>query len=347
MARVSGIVLACLSLFGGYSSGAAIPSKRSSGCTTVGEGYHCFTNISRIWGQYSPYWSLKSESEISPDIPEGCHVTFAQVLSRHGARYPSSDKSKEYKELIEQIQKNATSKFTGKYAFLNSYNYSLGSDILTDFGRNQLIDSGTKFYKRYENLAKTNVPFVRSSDSGRVIESGERFADGFQQTKTGSKENKPKVSVIFPENDWYNNTLEHGTCTNFENDPFGDEVMANYTHLFAPSIRQRLESDIPGIHLTDNDIVSLMDMCPFEVVAKTADASQLSPFCALFSASEWQHYNYYRTLEKFYGYGNGNPLGPTQGVGFTNELIARLTGSRAAALHDHTSVNHTDRKSVV
>lgn len=39
-----------------------------------------------------------------------------------------------------------------------------------------------------------------------------------------------------------------------------------------------------------------------------------------------------------YGFGPGNPLGPTQGVGFTNELIARMTDT---AVVDATSTNST------
>lgn len=37
----------------------------------------------------------------------------------------------------------------------------------------------------------------------------------------------------------------------------------------------------------------------------------------------------------------GNHLGSSQGVGFSNELIARLTDNRPRALADETSVNHT------
>ena len=45
-----------------------------------------------------------------------------------------------------------------------------------------------------------------------------------------------------------------------------------------------------------------------------------------------------QTLNKYYGYSHGNPLGPSQGVGFTNELIARLTSK---PVNDHTSTNST------
>lgn len=41
---------------------------------------------------------------------------------------------------------------------------------------------------------------------------------------------------------------------------------------------------------------------------------------------------------RYYGYSYGNPLGPTQGVGFAKELIARLTNT---AVHEGASTNRT------
>jgi hypothetical protein len=85
--------------------------------------------------------------------------------------------------------------------------------------------------------------------------------------------------------------------------------------------------------------VHMMDLCPFNTVASSAtNASAISPFCGLFTSAEWASYDYYQTLGKWYGYGPGNPLGSTQGVGFANELIARLTGTPVI---DHTSTNAT------
>ena len=79
-----------------------------------------------------------------------------------------------------------------------------------------------------------------------------------------------------------------------------------------------------------------MDLCPFNTVA--SPTGDLSPFCALFSQAEWQQYNHYQSLGKYYGYGAGNPFGPTLGAGYVNELVARLT---ASLVDDHTSTNQT------
>jgi Histidine phosphatase superfamily (branch 2) len=291
---------------------------------------------------YSPYFSLAADSSISPDLPAGCDITFVQALTRHGARYPTSSKNTAYQALIDAIQTNVTH-LEGDYAFLKTYNYSFGDATLTPFGASELYQSGIKFYNRYESLARDNVPFVRSSSSERVVDSSEQFNAGFQATKdaddrANKAQSAPAVNVILEESSTFNNTLDPSICTNFENSDLADDVQATFADVFVPQILKRVQAHLHGITLTSTDVIYLMDMCPFDTVARTPDASELSPFCDLFTKSEWEQYNYYQSLGKYYGYGSGNPLGPAQGIGFTNELIARLTGT---AVQDNTSTNHT------
>ncbi|ODM23323.1 3-phytase A [Aspergillus cristatus] len=343
--RVMMSIAALILLSLGYSvTGKPVPTTTpdQSSCNTVDGGYQCFSNVSHLWGQYSPYFAVESQSGLSGDVPSECQITFANLLSRHGARYPTASKSYKYSSLIKDIQKNATS-FPDKYAFLETYEYNLGEDDLTPFGENQLVNSGIKFYNRYENLTRNIVPFIRASGSDRVIASGEKFIEGFQSAKTqdphAKNQTTPTVNVVIAEGSQYNNTLDHSICTSFENnDDFEDQVADNFTTLITPSIRKRLEADLPGTSLSDSNIIYLMDMCAFDTVARTADGSSLSPFCNIFTAEEWRQYNYLNSLKKYYGYGAGNPLGPAQGIGYTNELIARLTQT---PVHDHTSTNRT------
>ena len=79
-----------------------------------------------------------------------------------------------------------------------------------------------------------------------------------------------------------------------------------------------------------------MDLCPYNTVASSKGS--ISKFCGLFTDEEWKDYDYFQSLGKYYGYSWGNPLAPPQGVGWTNELIARLTRT---PVHDHTSTNST------
>ena len=119
-------------------------------------------------------------------------------------------------------------------------------------------------------------------------------------------------------------------CPNQED---GDES-STWLAAFAPNITSRLNAAAPGANLSDSDALNLMDMCPFDTLSKGAD----SPFCDLFTPEEYASYEYYYDLDKYYGTGPGNELGPVQGVGYVNELLARLTGR---AVQDATQTNRT------
>ncbi|KAF7715788.1 3-phytase A [Penicillium ucsense] len=310
-------------------------------CDTVDGGYRCFSELSHRWGQYSPFYSLAREGLLN-EVPQECKLTFVQVLSRHGARYPTASKGKKYTSLIQAIQANATA-YHGQTGFLRSYNYTLGSDDLTSFGQDEMVNSGIKFYQRYASLTRNHVPFIRSSDSSRVVASGELFSRGFEDSKLQDSaadhdQAAAAISVLISEEPGANNTLNHNTCAAFEANKRGDQASSQYAALIAPPIAKRLQHSLPGVRLSDDDVISLMDMCPYDTIASTKDASHLSPFCTLFTETEWSQYNYLQSLGKYYGYGAGNPLGPTQGVGFINELIARMTHS---PVKDHTTINRT------
>ncbi|KAK1054175.1 hypothetical protein LTR33_014275, partial [Friedmanniomyces endolithicus] len=91
-------------------------------CDTIYHGYQCQNDISHYWGQYSPYFLVPSD--ISDDVPNGCSITFAQMLSRHGARDPTASKTAQYNATIHKLQANVKN-FTGPYAFLADYEYRL------------------------------------------------------------------------------------------------------------------------------------------------------------------------------------------------------------------------------
>lgn len=217
-----------------------------------------------------------------------------------------------------------------------------------------MVDSGTKFYRRYESLASKNPIFVRSSSSSRVVESAENFTQGYfsscdKDTKCNQGGDFPNTIdfpyvgtpdfIVISEASGSNDTLNPSTCYQYEN---GYESNTNskaekkWEKIFVPAIQTRVNSNMVGANLSTSEIVDLMDLCPFNTVA-TANGT-ISPFCSLFTQTEWTQYNYLRSLDKWYADGPGNYLGATQGVGFVNELIARLTDKPVA---DETSTNHT------
>ncbi|GKT45677.1 3-phytase A [Colletotrichum spaethianum] len=296
-------------------------------------------SISQFWGQYSPFFSVPSE--INAATPPGCEVTFVQILSRHGARDPTASKTANYKALVDRIHASVTNYGKG-FEFIKNYEYTLGADQLTSFGQKELVDSGEAFYRRYQALAANNDPFIRSSGQERVVESGLNWTQGFYGSKIADGHNGPDGGIvglvtIIPEADGVNNTLDHGLCTAFEDGAFskvGDDAQAPWRDIFTPPITARLNKNLPGANLTASDTVSFMQLCPFNTVVNGTQ----SQFCDLFTLDEWKSLEYYETLGKYYGFNAGNPLGPTQGVGFTNELIARLTQQPVV---DHTSTNST------
>ncbi|KXJ92233.1 3-phytase A [Microdochium bolleyi] len=314
-------------------------SKSEKYCETWEDGYQCAPEISRLWGQYSPFWPV--ESDISPAVPEGCEVSFAQVLSRHGARDPTLGKSKAYGALIARIHAQVAEYGAGA-AFLRDYEYRLGADELSAFGEQQLVNSGIRFYHRYRALARRSTPFVRSAGQHRVVESARKWTEGFHASREADKhaeadEGWPYHILEIPEYRPHNNTLSPDTCPAFEaGSDLGRKAQATFLGEFAPAITARLNAALPGADLDDVDTTYLMDLCPFETVADRY--GRPSRICTLFSPDEWADYDYFQSLGKWYGYSSGNPLGPTQGVGFANELIARLTGR---PVEDHTSTNST------
>lgn len=149
-------------------------------CDTPEKGFQCHPDLTHSWGQYSPFFS--TPSQVPWETPKTCKITFAQILARHGARYPTSKASENYNATIEHIQR-VSNNLVGEFAFLSNYSYDLKSDELTDFGRREMISLGISFYKRYRDLAAKDEIFVRASGSDRVVESAELFLTGYHHVE--------------------------------------------------------------------------------------------------------------------------------------------------------------------
>ncbi|KFA73648.1 hypothetical protein S40288_02576 [Stachybotrys chartarum IBT 40288] len=296
----------------------------------------CSHASQHLWGQYSPFFPVPSE--IDPRTPPGCELTFGLVLSRHGSRDPTARKTALYGQLLGRLRKSVT-RFAPGFEFIRDYDYDLGADQLTLFGQEEMVRSGEAFYLRYRDLADRAEPFYRAAGSDRVVQSALNFSQGLGQARGRADSSPAKSILVLPEEPGFNNTLNHGGCPAFEGGPAADlrlRMQKTWKEAFAPSIAHRLNSRMPGANLTLDETIYMMDLCPFTTVASPNATS--TDFCRLFSQEEWESYDYFETLDKWYGYGSGNPLGATQGVGYVNELIARLTGR---PVDDDTSTNST------
>ncbi|TLD09624.1 hypothetical protein PspLS_11755, partial [Pyricularia sp. CBS 133598] len=79
-------------------------------------------------------------------------------------------------------------------------------------------------------------------------------------------------------------------------------------------------------------------ICAMETTANISKTGILSPICNIFENKDWEAFNHYQNELKWYNCFYGNSLGPTLGVGWVNELIARLLQK---PVKDSTSTNST------
>jgi hypothetical protein len=133
-------------------------------------------------------------------------------------------------------------------------------------------------------------------------------------------------------------------CTNYEDGPDSDisnDAENTWRDVWISEVKTRVNDNLIGASLSKSQIIYFMDQCPFNTIANLNGT--ISPFCGFFNTTVWTYYNYYRSLSKWYADLQGNPLGPTQGVGFAAELLARMTNNRnyVTDAHSYTSINHT------
>ncbi|KAG8853712.1 hypothetical protein FRB91_004476 [Serendipita sp. 411] len=283
--------------------------------------------IARLLGPYSPWYPV--QYYITP--PSTCNITQAHFLQRHGARFPTKGQGEKIKRALSHIKiPSAKAALKSDLGFMRKYKYDLGTEDLIYFGANEAFAAGVAAYNRYSQLAHISPPFLRAGDTGRVVETGKKWRQGFEV----AGRMRLKDALIIPEEKGYNNSL-HGiqNCPAHSDEP-SDKAQAIWLSKFAPNITARLNAAAPGSTLVDEDIPMLMSICSFESLAHY----RTSKWCNVFSEGEWQDFEYWSDLEKYYNTGLGNPLGRVQGVGWVNELIARLTHT---PVNDTTTTNRT------
>lgn len=189
-------------------------------------------------------------------------------------------------------------------------------------------------------------PVLRTTDGSRIENSLINWALGFfgpSYTPIPS----PNVTgagdaydlVIIPEIGDENNTLAaYDSCFNdqiYEIGYLGDFKLLDYITLYLPNATARLQQYAPeGFTFSVNDTYAMQSICSYET-----SYLGYSDFCKLFTQDEWAGYEYTTDLQYYYDYGFGQPTGRAQGIGYLQELIARLTNQYITT--SNSSVNST------
>ncbi|KAG8943496.1 hypothetical protein FRC04_002847 [Tulasnella sp. 424] len=288
--------------------------------------------ISQSIGPYSaryPVYSFRSYKHIPSDLPHGCHVVQVNILQRHGARYPTSGSWSSITSAVSKIKAaallNPQAAAHSPLAFVSTYNFTLATDSLVDFGRLQAYTSGKYISDHYHHLSSSGT-FIRSTSKDRVLESARWFKHGFEGKSFPFPISDLELpDVVIPTGSSNNSTLSVDNCAAAEAAPEDDPNAPNtqWLSIYAAPVAKRLGAFIPGLALTATDANALMSLCGFDTAFRNGKAS---PWCGIFKKDEWADNEYYWDLEKYYGSSYGLPYAKAQGSGWVNELIARLTG---------------------
>ncbi|KLT42693.1 phosphoglycerate mutase-like protein [Cutaneotrichosporon oleaginosum] len=300
--------------------------------TTDREGF----DMMRHWGNLSPYRSVKSHGlkHASQAVPDHCEIEEMHWLQRHGARYPTSSPLGPA-GLSQRLKEAGKWKATGALSFLNDWDYKLGAELLTPFGRSQLYNLGVAARIKYGFLLdrmKDRLPVFRTESQDRMLRSAQNFAAGFFGIPAEEQYNL-EVMVEWP---GYNCSLApyHSCPNDLKVYPLVREKLAQWDKRFLKSARKRLQELMNGYELTLHDVINMMDLCPYETVALGHSA-----FCSLFTEKEWRGYQYRNDIYWWYAASFGSPVARAEGLGWMQELTARLTHTPLTQFN--SSVNST------
>ncbi|KAI9446252.1 phytase [Lactarius indigo] len=280
-------------------------------------------SLMRTWAQYAPY--IPAAKYVPP--PPTCTISQVHVLQRHGTRWPTSNAAAKCKSAVNKLKR--VKDYEEDYLlFLKNFTWDLGENDLLPLGAEQSFDAGITAFHRYAHIVSNdNPPFVRAASSTRVVDSATNWTAGFNVASHNAI--KANVDLILPESG--NLTLDDNMCPSAGD---GDAESGRWLATYAPPITRRLNLAAPGADLTDKDTYNLMSLCAFHSQAIKGP----SPFCGLFTLEEFRGFEYFGDVDKFYDNGHGGNLGRVRGVGYVNELLARLTGK---PVQDNTQTNRT------
>ncbi|KAG9507459.1 hypothetical protein J7337_001011 [Fusarium musae] len=272
-------------------------------------------SIFQMMGYLSPYSPSTGFGVDEYPIPPGAEIVQVQMLSRHGARYPTPGSN--VATLGERLANaSAGLKTSGALEFLMDWKYELGKAILVPRGRQELFESGVLHSYMYGSLYNPQSKLiVRTTTQDRMLKSAENWMAGFFGLEWT---NNATIEVII-EAPGFNNSLAGGlNCPNSDKADYVTPVAAWYEK-YLKDATARFNNVTEGFTWTPADVWAAQNMCPYETVAYG-----FSRFCDLFTYEEWEHFGYSIDLGFSSGAGFQSPVGRATGLGYQQEVMARL-----------------------
>lgn len=184
----------------------------------------------------------------------------------------------------------------------------------------------------YPNGTARPKPVLRTTSQSRIYNSQISwslgfFGTSFQETPDPTLANATSAFdlVVITEGGTENNTLaSYDSCTNeYATDNVlytGDLQLETYIPKYLAAATARLHEYVPsGFNWTANDTYAMQSICAYET-AYIGDSN----FCGFFTEDEWAGFEVTLDTEYYYDYAWGNPTGRAQGIGYLQELLARL-----------------------
>ncbi|KAF8684927.1 histidine acid phosphatase family [Rhizoctonia solani] len=254
-------------------------------------------------------------SGVSQELPDGCAVDQVTIVSRHGSRYPDPGAYNEWLALEAKVKNGS---FSGPLGFFNDWHPILThpSDQVAQLSVTGYLETyalGTQTRLRYPHLYADNTAFVVwANNAQRTTDSARLFARGFggpNATTLGT------VYVVNPKGAQAggNSLATSDLCPKYV-DTSGANQTAIWDSIYLPPILKRLQKYIKGVNITTSDISIMPYLCGFE----TQITGKLSPFCDIFTESEFKQYEYRQDLRYYYGTGPGTDLPSTLMLPYLN-----------------------------
>ncbi|KAK0618463.1 acid phosphatase [Bombardia bombarda] len=273
-------------------------------------------SIFDMMGFLSPYMPSTGFGVDEWPLPPGAEIVQLQMLSRHGSRYPTIGSN--VNAFGDRVAA-AAGKLHAKDAlsFLNDWKYEMGYEILVPKGRQELFDSGVLHSYMYSQLYNPNSKIiVRTTTQDRMLKSAEYFMAGFFGLEWP---NNATIEVIIEEANFNNSLAGYMNCPNSAKVNGGSVAATVWIQNYLQNATARLAPMVEGYNWTVEDSYAAQTMCSYETVAYG-----FSRFCDLFTYEEWVGFGYSIDLAFYGDNGFGSPTGRAVGIGYQQEVIARL-----------------------